>query len=284
MNRKTMTMIAAGLAAAGLTVGVVSLASADEAPTSSVTEDTRCRDHHGDETELTGADAEQATAAAQAAVPDGTVLRVETDSHGTATYEAHVRKADGTEVVVFMDAGFAVTEVTERGGPGGPGRRGHDLTPLTGEDAAQATAAAQAAVPDGTVDHVMADDDGEDPYVALVRKADETHVVVFMDADFAVTRVEERPGPGGPGGRGHDGTPLTGEDAAQATAAAQAAVPDGTVMRVESDDDGTVEAHVRKADGTMALVTMDASFAVTSVADLPAPGRGHGPGGRGHGA
>jgi len=50
------------------------------------------------ETPLTGADAEKATASAQAEFPGGTVLRVETDEDGT--YEAHVRKADGTEVEI----------------------------------------------------------------------------------------------------------------------------------------------------------------------------------------
>jgi hypothetical protein len=55
------------------------------------------------ETPLTGSDADRATAAAQAAVPGGTVLHVETDADGGGSYEAHVRTSDGTEVVVTMD-------------------------------------------------------------------------------------------------------------------------------------------------------------------------------------
>lgn len=59
---------------------------------------------------LTGDTATQATAAAQAAVPDGTIERVENDAEG-ATYEAHVLKADGSHVTVKMDASFKVTSV-----------------------------------------------------------------------------------------------------------------------------------------------------------------------------
>ena len=49
----------------------------------------------------------------------GTVIRVETDSDGT--YEAHVRKSDGTEVEVKMDKDFTVTSVEEFQGRGGHG-------------------------------------------------------------------------------------------------------------------------------------------------------------------
>ena len=64
------------------------------------------------ETVLTGDDATKATAAAQAAVPDGTIERVETDAEG-ATYEAHMVKADGSHVTVKMDASFSVTSVED---------------------------------------------------------------------------------------------------------------------------------------------------------------------------
>ena len=39
---------------------------------------------------------EKVTAAAQAEVPGGTIVRVETDADGHAAYEAHMTKADGT--------------------------------------------------------------------------------------------------------------------------------------------------------------------------------------------
>ncbi len=66
---------------------------------------------------LTGDTADKATAAALAAVPDGTIQRVETDAEGAA-YEVHMVKSDGTHVTVKMDADFNVTGI-ETGGPGG---------------------------------------------------------------------------------------------------------------------------------------------------------------------
>ena len=62
------------------------------------------------ETLLTGDTATKAKAAALAAVPGGTIERVETDAEG-ATYEAHMTKADGSEVTVKLDANFKVTGV-----------------------------------------------------------------------------------------------------------------------------------------------------------------------------
>ena len=61
---------------------------------------------------LTGDTATKATAAAEAAVPGGTVERVETDAEG-ATYEAHMTKADGSHVTVKLDADFKVTATEE---------------------------------------------------------------------------------------------------------------------------------------------------------------------------
>ena len=64
---------------------------------------------------LTGTTADKAKAAALAAVPGGTIERVENDAEG-ATYEAHMVKADGTHVTVKMDANFKVTGIEN--GPG----------------------------------------------------------------------------------------------------------------------------------------------------------------------
>jgi hypothetical protein len=64
--------------------------------------------HGPGETVLTGAAASKARAAALAAVPGATVIRVETDSDGAA-YEAHLRKSDGTFVTVKLDKSYHVT-------------------------------------------------------------------------------------------------------------------------------------------------------------------------------
>ena len=74
--------------------------------------------HGPNETLLTGTTADKVKAAALAAVPGGTVIRVETDSAGSP-YEAHIKKADGTEVTAKVDASFNVT-TTEQGFGAGP--------------------------------------------------------------------------------------------------------------------------------------------------------------------
>jgi uncharacterized membrane protein YkoI len=58
---------------------------------------------------------------------------------------------------------------------------------------------------------------------------------------------------------------LTGDTAARVEAAAKAAHPGATVVRVETDADGAVyEAHIRKADGTRATLKFDAAFNITA--------------------
>ena len=59
-----------------------------------------------DETLLTGDALAKVTAVAESKVPGGTVVRVETDADGNATYEAHMTKADGTPVTVYVDSNF----------------------------------------------------------------------------------------------------------------------------------------------------------------------------------
>jgi hypothetical protein len=64
---------------------------------------------------------------------------------------------------------------------------------------------------------------------------------------------------------------LTGDAKTKAEAAALAAVPGGTIQRVENDAEGAVyEAHMTKADGSRVTVKMDASFNVTGVESGPA--------------
>jgi hypothetical protein len=63
------------------------------------------------ETLLTGDTAAKVKAAALAKVPGATVERVETDADHGSPYEAHLRKADGTELEVLVDKSFTVTAV-----------------------------------------------------------------------------------------------------------------------------------------------------------------------------
>jgi hypothetical protein len=74
-----------------------------------------------DETPLTGNALSRVTALAKAKVPGGTIVRVETDADGNAAYEAHMVKADGTPVTVYVNKQFEVVSV-QSGMPAPPGR------------------------------------------------------------------------------------------------------------------------------------------------------------------
>jgi hypothetical protein len=74
-----------------------------------------------DETPLTGDPLSKVTAAAKAKVLGGTIIRVEADADGNSAYEAHMVKADGTPVTVYVNKQFDVVSV-ESGMPGRPGR------------------------------------------------------------------------------------------------------------------------------------------------------------------
>ncbi|HEY3184910.1 MAG TPA: hypothetical protein VGJ77_18865 [Gaiellaceae bacterium] len=67
-----------------------------------------------DETPLTGDTLAKVTAAAQAKVSGGPIVRVETDADGHAAYEAHMTKSDGTPVTVYVDKSFDVVSVESR--------------------------------------------------------------------------------------------------------------------------------------------------------------------------
>ena len=91
------------------------------------------------ETLLTGDTAEKVTAAALKAVPGGTVIRVETDSSG-ATYEAHMKKADGSTVTVLFDADFNVTSTESGFGKGPQGQAPPSGAPASGTSDSTSTA------------------------------------------------------------------------------------------------------------------------------------------------
>lgn len=77
--------------------------------------------HGPGETLLTGTDLTKATAAAQASEPGATIVRAETDSSGDATYEVHMKKADGSFITVELNSAFVVTGTTSGFGPGPAG-------------------------------------------------------------------------------------------------------------------------------------------------------------------
>jgi len=119
LTRHRLTVAAATAAAL---VGGTAVAGAAGGSSSSETAAQRSADARGSgERPLTGAVRERVQRAALARV-EGTVLRVETDRGGV--YEAHIRRADGTEVEVRVNAEYAVTAVVafDRDRPGRGGR------------------------------------------------------------------------------------------------------------------------------------------------------------------
>ena len=184
-------MALASVAALGL--GGAAVADAVSSGTNSARTNGAAQTGHarGAETALTGDTAAKVKAAALAKTGGGTVDRVETDADGHAAYEAHITKADGTHVTVYVDAQFNVVG-SDTGGPRGRhGRHGRGAeTALTGDTAAKVKAAALAKTGGGTVDRVENDADGHAPYEAHITKADGTHVTVYVDAQFNVVGVE----------------------------------------------------------------------------------------------
>jgi hypothetical protein len=120
-------LIASGLVAGGILAGshvagaATPTASTPAATASANGFDPATVSHGPNETLLTDGNAAKATAAAKAAVPGATIIRVETDSGG-AVYEAHMRKVDGSYVTVKMDKNFKVTSVQDGFGAGRPGQ------------------------------------------------------------------------------------------------------------------------------------------------------------------
>jgi uncharacterized membrane protein YkoI len=192
ITKKTLLAFAgvAAFAAGGATFAGAATKSTSSSPS-----------RHAPETALTGDTAAKVKAAAEAKVPGGTVLRVEQGGPGGAAYHAHVRKADGSEVVVLVNSSFEATSVETRpargGGRGdhgrrGPGGRGRGSeTALTGDTAAKVKAAAEAKMPGGTVERVEQGGPGGAAYHAHVRKADGTEVVVLVNSSFEVTSVAD---------------------------------------------------------------------------------------------
>ncbi len=137
-SRKTLTTIAtvSALAAGGgafASAATATTPSSSSSSSSSGATSAQTRpagDRHGPggrggprDQALTGTTAAKVKAAALDKVPGGTVLRSEKGGPGNAAYHAHVRKSNGTEVVVLVDSDFEATSVQTRaaGGRGGHG-------------------------------------------------------------------------------------------------------------------------------------------------------------------
>jgi hypothetical protein len=136
MDSKRMTRLATtGAVVIGVAAGSYGVASAASGSSSTATSTATTTTptapsaqqpwggQRSDETLLTGDAATKVRELALAKVSGGTIIRVETDADGNAAYEAHMVKADGTPVTVYVDKDFNVVSV-DSGGPGAPTQSG----------------------------------------------------------------------------------------------------------------------------------------------------------------
>ena len=189
-------VVACGLTGAAVALGAGSASTTGSGSTTTAT----AKPTYTPETPLAGDVAAKAKAAAVAKV-GGTADSATTEndsSNANAAYEVHVTKADGTHVTVILDTNANVLAVES-----GHGRGGNGETPLTGDVAAKAKAAALAKV-GGTADSATTENDGSNAnaaYEVHVTKTDGTHVEVILDSSYNILAVESHergPDHGGP--------------------------------------------------------------------------------------
>jgi hypothetical protein len=212
---------------------------------------------------------ESVKAAVKAERPDAEVRRVVVSGAG---FKAFVR--DGEErVVVTLDRDFAIT-ATEAAPP--RPERGEEVT---GTALESVKAAVLTKYPGAEVKRVTRTADGT--FRAGVTTSGSERLEVSLDASYAVTGSEPARGPGGrgPGGPVPGGPGKEAAADAAATASVKAAVkaerPDAEVHRVVVSGTG-FRAFVRDGDERI-VVTLDASFAITSTEAAPTAPGGRGP-------
>jgi hypothetical protein len=142
--------------------------------------------------------------AASAATLSGLGVLALVNTVGAANPVVTFTPAAATDDVQTAPNASADAATDDRGGCDRDGEH----TPLDAATAAKVQAAAEKAVSDATFEHAGHDRTNPDGYVAMMKKADGTHVLVHENADFTVTKIEDPAparGPGGPGGRHHRG-------------------------------------------------------------------------------
>ena len=121
---KSLAVAAMVVGIAGGSYGIASAANGSSSTTTTATTTTPSQTappsgapfghQRSDETVLTGDALAKVTAAAEAKVPGGTIVRVETDADGHATYEAHMLDASGNPITVYVNSSY---EVVSTGSP-----------------------------------------------------------------------------------------------------------------------------------------------------------------------
>ena len=158
-------------------------------------------------------------------------------------------------------------------------RPARDRQLLSSDVAAKVKAAALAKVPGATVLETEAGGPYATPYHAHIKTSDGTLKVVLVDASFQATAVQADQGRGrgrgdhdGHGGRGRGETALTGDTKTKVEAAVLAKYPGATVVRTETNGDGTApyESHITTSAGKELEVHVSKAFAVVDAVERPA--------------
>jgi hypothetical protein len=124
LARGAVGLLLAGGIAGGALAAAAPASAADSATSTAAAPARSATPVRAGQKALTGTRLATAKAAALKAVPGGSVYRVETDANG-ATYQAHMTKADGTQVTVKFDKSFKVTSIQNGMRADGPARTGH---------------------------------------------------------------------------------------------------------------------------------------------------------------
>ena len=124
-TRSKLVTFAAVVAAGAGGAAIASAATSGNAPSSGTAPNQERSDHdhargghtvNGKTEKLLSGDVESKVRAAALAKAPGTVERVETNVDSGAPYEAHITKADGTQVEVQVNSDFTVAAVNAMGG------------------------------------------------------------------------------------------------------------------------------------------------------------------------
>ncbi|UUL75519.1 hypothetical protein NG819_15135 [Pseudarthrobacter sp. Fe7] len=114
------TSLIGALIGGGALTAMALPANAATTPSPSAASTSSADANHGNETALTGDIAAKVKDAVLAANAGATVENLTTEDDGSAAYEAHITKTDGTHATVKLDANFTIT-ATEAGGQGAHG-------------------------------------------------------------------------------------------------------------------------------------------------------------------
>jgi len=146
---------------------------------------------------------------------------------------------------------------------------------LSSDVAAKVKAAALAKVPGATVLRTEAGGPYGTPYHAHVKTSAGKLQVVFVDASFNATAVQDDQGRAGrQGGRGHGGageTALTGDTKTKVEAAVQGKYPGATIERTETNNGSAApyESHIQTTAGKELEVLVGKDFTVLDAREHP---------------